>query len=44
MSSNNIDKQILANMKTHYSGLMKVGATDFGGDFMSQIIFNMVII
>ena len=42
MSSNNIDPQILANMKTHYSGLMKVGTTDFGGDFMSQIIFNMV--
>ena len=42
MSSNNIDKQILANMKTHYSGLMKVGTTDFGGDFMSKTIFDLV--
>ena len=38
MSSNNIDPQILANMKTHYSGLMKVGTTDFGGDLMSKAI------
>lgn len=42
MSSNNIDPQILANMKTHYSGLMKVGTTDFGGDLMSKAIFDMV--
>ena len=42
MSSNNIDPQIIANMKTHYAGLMKVGATDFGGDFMSKTIFNMI--
>lgn len=42
MSPHNIDKQIIANMKTHYSGLMKVGATDFGGDFMSKAIFDMV--
>lgn len=42
MSSNNIDSQILANMKTHYSGLMKVGTTDFGGDLMSKTIFDCV--
>ena len=42
MSSDKIDKQILANMKTHYSGLMKVGATDFGGDLMSKTIFDCV--
>lgn len=42
MSSNNVDKQIIDNMRTHYSGLMKVGARDFGGDFMSKTIFDMV--
>lgn len=42
MSPHNIDKQIITNMKTHYSGLMKVGATNFGEDFMSKAIFDMV--
>ena len=42
MSSNNIDKQIIDNMRTHYSGLMKVGATDFGGDILSKTIFDQI--
>ena len=42
MSSNNIDPQIITNMRTHYLGLMKVGATDFGGDFMAKAVFDMV--
>ena len=42
MSSNNINQQIISNMKTHYSGLMKTGATNFGEDFMSKTIFDCV--
>lgn len=40
--NNNIDNQIIKNMFTHYSGLMKDGTTDFGQDFMSKSIFNAV--
>lgn len=40
--NDNIDKIIFTNMKTHYSGLLKNKATDIGGDFMSQSIFNSI--
>lgn len=36
------DLNIVKNMLTHYSGLMKAGTRDFGGDFMSASIFKNI--
>lgn len=40
--STGVDAEVLANMKTHYSGLMKVGATNFGGSSISTSIFAQI--
>lgn len=37
---NNFNSNIVNNMLIHYSGLMKEGTKDFGGDFMSESIFR----
>lgn len=37
-----IDEQVLANMKTHYSSIMKAGALDFGGNSISMSIFSKI--
>lgn len=37
---NNFNSNIVNNMLIHYSGLMKEGTKDFGGDFMSESIFS----
>lgn len=42
MSINDNIEQIIANMHTHYAGLMKAGASNFGENFMSKSIFNSV--
>ena len=42
MSINDNMKQVISNMHTHYSGLMKEGTRDFGNDFVSKSIFNAV--
>lgn len=36
----NFNLNIVNNMLIHYSGLMKAGTKDFGGDFMSESIFR----
>ena len=40
MSENNINPEILKNMKIHYTGLLKEGIKTLGGDFMSESIFT----
>lgn len=42
LNDKNIDSQIIQNMKTYYSGLLKPGVKSLGGDFMSQSIFNSI--
>lgn len=41
--SESIDKQILNNIKTHYSGLIKEGATNIGADMFSKSVFQRLI-
>lgn len=40
--SESIDKQILNNIKTHYSGLIKEEATNIGADMFSKSVFSKI--
>ncbi len=41
-NNNGINSQIFTSMQTHYSSLLKNGATSFGTDPMSTSIFNQI--
>jgi len=38
-NNNNINSEVLANMRTHYLGILSAGVRDLGNDFMSKSIF-----